>query len=137
MVQKNARRRFLAKGSLALCVPLVVGRWARAASSEGELTASRFIPLIGTAFEGNPLSTGTAAPLTLWLRSVEPLRHALAQPTDAVRSERSFLLDFALENAMAGQDTFAIRHPRLGTFSALLVPSRNGKTLTAVFNRLG
>jgi hypothetical protein len=77
-----------------------------------------------------------AAPaLTLWLRAVEPLAHGNAKAVDERAAERSFVLSFAVEGTTAAQDTYALTHPRLGSFAALLVPSRNARTLTAVFNR--
>jgi hypothetical protein len=130
-----SRRRFLTNGSLALCAAGLAMPWSAAAATPGTLTASRFLPLIDTAFSGRTLSSPAAPPLMLWLRTVEPLAHGNANAVDSRAAERSFVLSFAVEGTTATQDTYALTHARLGSFAALLVPSRNARTLTAVFNR--
>jgi len=109
--------------------------WANAAAAPGALTASRFLPLIDTAFSGRALASSAAPALTLWLRAVEPLAQARSYAAGAHDAEHSFVLSFAVEGTTAKQDTYALTHARLGAFAALLVPSRNARTLTAVFNR--
>ena len=134
---KIARRRFLTLGSVFVSWPtwLVAGR-AHAAVPRGELTASHFRPLVGTSFEARAMSGRSSTPLTLQLRSGAPVARDNALPLEAVDGERSFVLEFTLENSEPAQDTFAISHARLKPFAAFLVPSRTGKVLTAVFNRL-
>lgn len=130
-----SRRRFLTGGSIAVCAASMVMPWSTAAAAPGTLTASRFLPLIDTVFSGLALSSPAAPALTLWLRAVEPLAHGNAKAVDSRAAERSFVLSFAVEGTTAAQDTYALTHAYLGSFAALLVPSRNARTLTAVFNR--
>src|SRR5450631_760467 len=129
----NSRRRFLMRGSLAVCASSLGASWASAAAAPGVLTASRFVPLIGSAFSARGLASSASPLLSLWLRAVEPL--APARALDARAAEHSFVLSFSVEGTTAVQDTYALTHARVGSFAALLVPSRNAKTLTAVFNR--
>jgi hypothetical protein len=129
----NSRRRFLMRGSLAACASSLSVPWARAAAAPGVLTASRFVPFIDSAFSARGLGSAASPLLNLWLRAVEPLTQARAH--DARAAEHSFVLSFAVDGTTAVQDTYALTHARLGPFAALLVPSRNAKTLTAVFNR--
>ena len=117
-----------------MCVPVLAARPASGASASGELTAARFLPLLDTPFEALALSASRAAPLTLWLRSVESLMECTAD-MDASRDAHSFVLEFAVDGATATQDTYALVHAKLGAFAALLVPSRNAKKLVGIFNR--
>jgi hypothetical protein len=121
------RRRFLAGGLAAGtigCAPI-----ANAAFALRELTAPAFAPFIGTAFAARALASADAQALQLVLSSVDPL--------DASRpSSRSFALTFEVVGTAAPQSTYALTHPALGAFAALLVPNRNGTALTAIFNRL-
>jgi len=130
-----SRRRFLTTGSLALCAAATAMPLSTATAAPSSLTASRFLPLIDTAFSGLALSSPAAPALTLWLRAVEPLAHGNAKAADERAAERSFVLSFAVEGTTAAQDTYALTHAYLAPFAALLVPSRNARTLTAVFNR--
>jgi len=129
----NSRRRFLMRGSLAVCASSLGASWASAAATPGVLTASRFVPLIDSAFSARSLASSASPVLNLWLRAVEPL--APARALDARAAEHSFVLSFSVEGTTAVQDTYALTHARVGSFAALLVPSRNARTLTAVFNR--
>jgi hypothetical protein len=53
-----------------------------------------------------------------------------------VAQERSFELVFTTEAKDLAQATYEIANPGFGTFAALLVPSRDGRQLNAIFNRL-
>jgi hypothetical protein len=137
-----SRRRFLTRGSLAACAGLAPA-WATAAAPD-PFTASRFQAMVGTDFSARSLSSdpfalassstpASTAALKLRLRKVGPL--AQGRPYDVRDAERSFVLTFDVDGATAGQHTYALPHDRVGPCAALRVPSRDGRTLNAIFNR--
>ena len=139
LTAKISRRRFLARGSLAACAGLTPV-WAMASAAPGPLTASQFRAMVGTDFSARSLTSDPialnpahAAALKLRLRKVATLEQG--RPFDARDHERSFVLTFAVDGTTARQDTYALTHDRMNPFAALLVPSRDGRTLHAVFNR--
>jgi hypothetical protein len=136
MTFRSSRRRFIAAGAAAGCAALLPGALARAAVADVELTASRFRPFVGTRFVARA-SSETAVPVVeLSLRAVRPL----ARPTPGIVSElaqeRSFELVFGTDALPLAQDVYEMTHPKVGSFAAFLVPSRDGTTLLATFNRL-
>jgi hypothetical protein len=109
---------------------------ALAATPGNDLTSSRFARSVATPFDARALSTTNATPVTLLLREVRPLSRTAPGMRPEVAQERSFELVFTTEAKNLAQDTYEIVHPDIGTFVALLVPSRDGKQLSAIFNRL-
>ena len=131
-----SRRQFVIAGSVVACGALGRPEWALAAISGDDLTSSRFARSVATPFTARALSTTSAAPVTLLLREVRPLTQTAPGLLPAVARERSFELVFTTEAKNLAQDTYELAHPAFGTFDALLVPTRDGKQLSAIFNRL-
>ena len=126
----SARRRFLAGGLAAGaigCAPL-----ANAALAPRELTAAVFAPLVGTTFTAHAIGIADPRRLGLKLAGVEPLD----PPHNERASPRSFALTFEVVGSTAVQSTYALAHPVLGGFAALLVPDRHGTKLAAIYNRV-
>lgn len=136
MTFRASRRRFIAAGSAAGCAALLPAAVARAAAGEGELAASAFRPLVGSNFAARALSAVAAPELTLSLRAVRPLARVAPDMRPEVAQDRSFELVFGAEAPGLLQDVYEIAHPGMRTFAAFLVPSRDGTTLLATFNRL-
>jgi len=132
---EQTRRRFLARGAGLACAPLAASLPAFAAGSDDDLTASRFAAQVNRTFTAQPLAATGAPALTLRLRSVGSLAHAAPGLAPEAARERSFILVFDVEGSVAAQDTYVVANPVIGTFAALLVPGRDGRVLTAVFNR--
>jgi hypothetical protein len=133
---RSSRRRFIAAGSAAGCAALLSPALARAAVGEGELTASAFKPLVGSNFTALALSAPGPARLVLSLLAVRPLARVAPHMPPELAQERSFELIFGAEEPGLPQDVYEIAHPGISPFAAFLVPSRDGATLLATFNRL-
>ena len=131
-----SRRRFVLAGSLAASSILPYAQFAFAADAADDLTASRFSREIGAPFTVHTLSSTGGRTATLVLREVRPLSRTAPGLRPEIAQERSFELVFSTEAADLAQDTYEIANPRFGTFVALLVPSRDGKQLSAIFNRM-
>lgn len=133
------RRRFLS-GTGALCAGAMVGNlsaagpadsFARAAAENNKWGAARFRACLGSRFDVVALGRGQpAASLTLAHVSPQSVGSA-SQDTD----DLAFTIDLAGASTPLQQDTYAVTHPELGEFVALLVPSADGRTLTGVFHR--
>jgi hypothetical protein len=116
------RRRLLAGSLAAAAVPSAPAALAHWPSLPA---AADFAPLVGSSFSARPLVDGGAAPLPL------PLTLAAVESSDA----RSFALRFDVLDGRAAQATYALEHPALVAFGALLVPNAHGDSLTGIFNR--
>jgi hypothetical protein len=135
MTFRASRRRFIAAGSAAGCAALLPAALACAAGSESELTAFTFKPLVASNFTARALSAAAATQVTLPLRAVRPLARVAPDMSPEVAQERSFELIFGAGAPGLSQDVYEIAHPGVGTFAAFLVPTRDGTTLLATFNR--
>ncbi len=133
------RRRFLS-GTGALCAGAMVGNlsaagpantFANAARQSDAWGAARFRACLGSRFEVVALGRRQPA-ASLTLARVSPQSFGSASQ-DA--DDLAFSIDLAGASAPLQQDTYAVSHPELGEFVALLVPSADGRTLTGVFHR--
>jgi len=131
-----SRRRFVFAGTIAASGVLAPAGFALAESQADDLTASRFAREIGTPFSAHTLSSTGGQSATLVLRDVRPLARTAPNLRPELAQERSFELVFSTEATGLVQDTYEISNPKFGTFVALLVPSRDGKKLSAIFNRM-
>jgi len=136
MSPRLSRRRFVIAGTV-LAGGVAPRAGAMLAATQGDdLSASRFRRHLGVSFTVNALSSTDARPATLVLREVRPLARTAPNLRPEVAQERSFELVFATEATGLAQATYEIANPGFGKFVALLVPARDGRQLTAIFNRL-
>ena len=92
--------------------------------------ASRFRACLGNVFQVRSLVHDTS-PVQLTLARVSP--SPFQTPARAAKGE-AFSIDLAGAAAPLAQDTYAVSHPKLGEFIALLVPTADGRTLVGVFD---
>ena len=140
-----SRRRFIASAG-ALCAGTVAQSsttTAIAASVAGmpgdrsfPFSASRFRDCVGSLFQVQALGRDVP-PASLILTKVVPSPFRTAGTRSATLSERAFSIDLVGVKESLAQDTYVVSHPDLGEFVALLVPSADGRTLTAVFHTFG
>lgn len=131
------RRRFLKTASCLAAAVTVPSGVAHAASLRGaELTASNFRHLLQTEFRATALADTTATVQSLTLADVRAAKHVHPSLGPSQAAEWAFSLQFDAGSVGLTQDTYFVTHPRLGSFTALLVPTRNGASLRAEFHRL-
>lgn len=133
------RRRFLTATS-SVVAAMAVPDTAQAAMLPGTgLTASGFRRALNSQFRATALSSARSNSLALTLTQVTSPRHAHPSLDASRAGEMVFSLTFDVgpeSHSKLVQDTFALSHPVLGDFAALLVPTGNGRSLHAEFHRL-
>ena len=131
------RRRFM-QAITGATVASGVPEWAQAAMrTDSVFTASAFRRAMLTDFRAKPLSPLQPVAAMLRLSEVR-LPNAGANANGASTSDSVFSLRFDLASADWGayrQDTYWLSHATLGDFAVLLVPTGNGRSLRAEFNR--
>jgi uncharacterized lipoprotein YbaY len=134
------RRRFLAAGGAAVATSGTVFPALACALpiATPQLLAADFRRVLNTSFTAVSLSRPAAAQLDLKLADVSATRFPHPQLAKETAGEFAFSLKFAATapGSSLAQDTYAVSHPVLGEFVALLVPTRSGTTLRAEFHRL-
>jgi hypothetical protein len=96
--------------------------------------ASAFRAQLQSEFSLVALSGADATKQLVRLVQVAPSTYAHPELSAVNRDELTFSITLAASNAEFTQDTYALSHPVLGEFAALLVPSRNGRELTGIFH---
>jgi hypothetical protein len=133
------RRRFLAASGSALAassaaIPVVASTLQVASS---ELLATDFRRVLNSSFDAASLSRPGAGKLALKLTDVSAARFPHPSLAKKTAGEFAFSLKFASTPGLGlVQDTYAISHPELGEFVALMVPTKSGTALRAEFHRL-
>lgn len=134
-----SRRRLLELGGAAALGALVAGPWpnpgpaggSAATATPAHLLRSAYAGLVGERFT---VARADAAPVALRLVAVNDLQRS------AAGHEEAFSLLFAgAASAPLEQAVRELRHPSLGRFSLLLVPTttrRRGPHYEAIVNRL-
>jgi hypothetical protein len=95
--------------------------------------ASAFRAQLQSEFSVAALGAG-GAQQRVRLVAVAPLAYAHPALSAGQRDELAFSITLASASSGLAQDTYALSHPVLGDFAALLVPSRDGRELTGIFH---
>ncbi len=130
------RRQFIASSAAVVSGSPLAAMVSTATEPTVRLTASAFRAQLRTSFSAVALSQQDAHTLALELIAVDAARNAHPSLTHAQASELSFSVTFATSARAIAQDTYAISHPALGEFAALMVPTPEGTALLAVFHHL-
>jgi hypothetical protein len=135
------RRRFLAFSGTSLAasgsaLPAVANTLAGSSNAMRGLMASDFRQALNTQFSAVPLSDPDAGVLNLKLAEVSAARFPHPSLDKSTAGEFAFSLKFSAAKSSLQQDSYAITHPVLGEFVALLVPTKSGTSLRAEFHRL-
>ena len=114
-----------ARGWVAPLLPALQGTSCRGASA--------FRAHLQSEFSIAALGAG-GAQQRVRLVAVTPSAHAHPALSAEQCAELAFSITLASSQHGWAQDTYAISHPVLGDFAALLVPSRDGRELTGIFH---
>jgi hypothetical protein len=98
--------------------------------------ASDFRRALNSEFRATALSHPSRRMATFTLTAVTATAYPHPSLTAARAKEMAFSLSFSTNETGFTQDTYLLRHPVLGEFAALMVPTAAGDALRAEFHRL-